>query len=458
MTKDEIVRKHKEYLFNCVATYYKDPLVLDHGKGQYLCDVDGKQYLDFLGGIVTISVGHANEKVTSKIKAQIDRLQHASTLFPSEPIVALAEKMAQIAPGKLQKSYFTNSGSEANEVAVLTARMHTGNYDILALRHGYSGHTQLAKSLTGLGTWRKAGIVPFGIIHAPGPYCYRCPYGLSYPSCDLHCAKDVEEVIKTSTGGVVAGLLAETIQGLGGVVVPPPGYFKIVANIVRNYGGLIKTSTGGAVAGLLAETIQGLGGVVVPPPGYFKIVANIVRNYGGLFISDEVQTGFGRTGKRWFGIEHWEVEPDMMTCAKGMANGVPIGCTITRQEIADSYKGLTISTFGGNPVTSVAAKATIDLIEEDRLMDNAETTGKRFREGLDALEEKHASIGDVRGMGLMLGVELVKDRKTKEPASDLANKVLERARANGLVIGKGGLYADQGTSQRPGQQSPGARP
>ena len=398
MTKDEIVRKHKEYLFNCVATYYKDPLVLDHGKGQYLYDVDGKQYLDFLGGIVTISVGHANEKVTSKIKAQIDRLQHASTLFPSEPIVALAEKMAQIAPGKLQKSYFTNSGSEANEVAVLTARMHTGNYDVLALRHGYSGHTQLTKSLTGLGTWRKAGIVPFGIIHAPGPYCYRCPYGLTYPSCDLHCAKDVEEVIKTSTGG--------------------------------------------AVAGLLAETIQGLGGVVVPPPGYFKIVANIVRNYGGLFIADEVQTGFGRTGKRWFGIEHWEVEPDMMTCAKGMANGVPIGCTITRPEIADSYKGLTISTFGGNPVTSVAAKATIDLIEEDRLMDNAETAGKHFRAGLDALKEKHASIGDVRGMGLMLGVELVKDRKTKEPATDLANKALERARANGLIIGKGGLFAN----------------
>lgn len=398
MTKDEIVRKHKEYLFNCVATYYKDPLVLDHGKGQYLCDVEGKRYLDFLGGIVTISVGHANERVTSKIKAQIDRLQHASTLFPSEPIVALAEKMAQIAPGRLQKSYFTNSGSEANEVAVLTARMHTGNYEVLALRHGYSGHTQLAKSLTGLSTWRKSGIVPFGIVHAPGPYCYRCPYGLTYPSCDLHCAKDLEEVIKTSTGG--------------------------------------------AVAGLLAETIQGLGGVVVPPPGYFKIVANIVRNYGGLFIADEVQAGFGRTGKRWFGIEHWEVEPDMMTCAKGMANGVPIGCTITRQEIADSYKGLTISTFGGNPVTCVAAKATIDLIEEDRLMDNAETAGKRLREGLEDLKDKHASIGDVRGMGLMVGVELVKDRKTKEPAGDLATKVLERARANGLVIGKGGLYAN----------------
>jgi 4-aminobutyrate aminotransferase-like enzyme len=312
--------------------------------------------------------------------------------------VALAEKLAQIAPGKLQKCYFSNSGSEANEVAVLTARMHTGIYEMLALRHGYSGHTQLTKSLTGLSTWRKAGVVPFGIVQAPGPYCYRCPYGLTYPSCDLHCAKDIEEVIKTSTGGQVAGLLAETIQGLGGVVTPPPGYFKIVANIVRNY--------------------------------------------GGLFISDEVQTGFGRTGKHWFGIEHWEVEPDMMTCAKGMANGVPIGLTITRPEIADSYKGLTISTFGGNPVTCVAAKATIDLIEEEKLMDNAETAGKRFREGLEALKEKHAVIGDVRGMGLMQAVELVKDRKTKEPATDLTNRVLERARANGLMVGKGGLYAN----------------
>jgi 4-aminobutyrate aminotransferase-like enzyme len=398
MTHDEIIQKHKQYLFSCVTTYFKDPLVIDRAKGQYVYDLDGRQYLDFLGGIVTISVGHSNEKVTAKIKAQVDRVQHTSTLFPTEAIVALAEKMAQIAPGKLQKCFFTNSGTEANEVAVLAARMFTGNYEMLALRHGYSGHSQLTKSLTGLHTWRKAGVVPFGIIHAPGPYCYRCPYGLSYPSCDLHCAKDVEEVIKTSTGG--------------------------------------------AVAGLLAETIQGLGGVVAPPPGYFKIVANIVRNYGGLFIADEVQAGFGRTGKKWFGIEHWEVEPDIMTCAKGMANGVPIGLTITRPEIADSYKGLTISTFGGNPVTCVAAKATIDLIEEERLMDNAHEMGTHFRNGLDALKERHAVVGDVRGMGLMQGVELVKDRKTKEPAPQLANQVLERCRANGLIVGKGGLYAN----------------
>jgi 4-aminobutyrate aminotransferase-like enzyme len=398
MTRDEIVRKQKEFLFNCVTTYYKDPVVIDHAKGQYVCDINGRQYLDFLGGIVTISVGHSNPRVTEKIKQQIDRVQHTSTLFPTEALVALAEKVAAIAPGKLSKSFFTNSGTEANEVAVLSARMFTGNYEMLALRHGYSGHSQLAKSMTGLHTWRKASVVPFGVIHAPGPYCYRCPYGLTYPSCDLHCAKDLEEVIKTSTGG--------------------------------------------AVAGLLAETIQGLGGVVVPPPGYFKIAANIVRNYGGLFIADEVQAGFGRTGKKWFGIEHWEVEPDIITCAKGMANGVPIGCTITRPEIADAYKGLTISTFGGNPVTAVAAKATIDLIEEDRLMDNAHTAGTHFRAGLEALKEKHSVIGDVRGMGLMQGFELVKDRKTKEPATELGNAVLERCRANGLIVGKGGLYAN----------------
>jgi 4-aminobutyrate aminotransferase len=398
MTKDEIIRKKQEYIFNCVTTYFKDPLVIDHAKGQYVWDLDGKQYLDFLGGIVTISVGHSNEKVTAKIKEQIDRVQHTSTLFPTEAIVALAEKIAQIAPGKLKKSYFTNSGTEAIEVAVLTARIYTGNYELLALRHGYSGHSQLAKSLTGLYTWRKAGVIPYGIVHAPGPYCYRCPYGLTYPSCDLHCAKDIEEVIKTSTGG--------------------------------------------AIAGMLAETIQGLGGFIVPPPGYFKIVANIVHNYGGLFICDEVQAAWGRTGKKWWGIEHWEVEPDIITSAKGMANGVPIGLTLTRPEIAEAYKGLTISTFGGNPVTCVAAKATIDLIEEERLMDNAQEVGDYFRQGLESLKEKHTMIGDVRGMGLMQGIELVKDRQTKEPATEATNLVMERARVNGLLVGKGGLYGN----------------
>ena len=192
----------------------------------------------------------------------------------------------------------------------------------------------------------------------------------------------------------------------------------------------------------MAETIQGLGGFIVPPPGYFKIVASIVRNYGGLFIADEVQTAWGRTGRKWWGIEHWEVEPDIITSAKSMANGVPIGLTLARPEIADAYKGLTISTFGGNPVTCVAAKATIDLIEEDRLMDNAETVGDHFHTGLEVLKEKHAIIGDVRGMGLMQAIELVKDRATKEPGTDLTSQLLERLRVHGLLVGKGGLYGN----------------
>ena len=398
MTREEIIRKKKEFIFDCATTYYKDPLVVDHAKGQFVCDLEGRQYLDFFGGIVTVSVGHANPKVTENIKKQMDKVQHTSTAHLTEAMVALAEKMAAIAPGRLKKCYFTNSGSEANEVAVITARMYTGNQEILALRHGYSGHTQLTKSMTGMSTWRKAGLVPQAVVHAPGPYCYRCPYGLTYPSCDLHCAKDIEQVIKTSTGG--------------------------------------------AVAAMLVETIQGAGGFIVPPPGYFKIVANIVRSYGGLFIADEVQTGFGRTGKKWFGIEHWEVEPDIMTMAKGMANGAPVGCTITRPEIADAYKGLTISTFGGNPVTSAAAKATIDLIEEERLMDNAAELGARFREGLEGLKEKYEVVGDVRGMGLMQGFELVKSKKAKEPAPELTNQLMEATRANGLLVGKGGLYAN----------------
>jgi 4-aminobutyrate aminotransferase-like enzyme len=398
MTKDEIIQKHQAHVWKCTTTYYKDPLVIDHAKGQYVYDLEGQQYLDFLGGIVTVCVGHSNPKVTEKLKAQIDRVQHTSTLFPTEALVAVAEKVAQIAPGNLKKCYFTNSGTEANEVAVIAARMFTGNYEIVTLRHGYSGHSQLTKAMTGLYTWRKAGVIPYGIVHAPGPYCYRCPYALSYPSCELHCAKDIEEVIKTSTCG--------------------------------------------AIAGMLAETIQGLGGFIVPPPGYFKIVANIVRNYGGVFIADEVQAAWGRTGKKWWGIEHWEVVPDIITSAKGMANGFPIGLTLARPEIADAYKGLTISTFGGNPMACVAAKATIDLIEEERLMDNAHDMGNHFRAGLEALKEKHAIIGDVRGMGLMQGIELVKDRLTKEPGTELVNQVMERLRANGLIVGKGGLYGN----------------
>lgn len=399
MTKEEIIRKHKQYLFPSVATYYNDPLVTDHASMQYVWDVEGNKYLDFFGGIVTISVGHANPRVTSKIKAQVDRLQHASTMFPNEAIVALAEKLAQITPGEISQSYLTNSGTEANETAVQIARMYTGRYEVVALRHGYSGRSQLAQSLTGHSTWRKSlPAANHGVAHALNAYCYRCPLGKTYPSCEVACAKDVEAVIQTATSGQIAAFIAEPIQGVGGFITPPKEYFKIV----------------------------------------FKIV----KDYGGLFISDEVQTGWGRTGKRWFGIEQWEVTPDIITSAKGMANGAPVGVTMTRPEIAASFKGLQISTFGGNPVTSVAAKATIDLIEEDHLMDNTQVTGDYFRQGLESLQNKHDLIGDVRGMGLLQALEFVKDRKSKEPAPQETNQFMEECRKRGLLVGKGGLYAN----------------
>src|SRR5216683_3098805 len=399
MTKDEIVKKYKQFLFPSVSTYFADPLVTDHASMQHLWDVEGNKYLDFFGGIVTISVGHCNPRVTGKVKAQIDKLQHASTVFPNEAIVALAEKLAQITPGEISQTYFTNSGTEANEMAVQIARMYTGNFEVVALRHGYSGRSQMAQSMTGHGTWRRSLPVPApGFVHALNPYCYRCPLGKTYPSCEVACAKDVEAVIQTTTSGQIAAFFAEPIQGVGGFITPPKEYFKIV----------------------------------------FKIV----KKYGGLFISDEVQTGWGRTGKKWFGIEQWEVTPDILTSAKGLGNGVPIGLTVTTPEIASSFQGLNISTFGGNPVTSVAAKATIDFIEEENLLENAHTVGNYFRGKLEVLQSKYALIGDVRGMGLMQALELVKDRKTKEPAPEATTQVMERARDNGLLIGKGGLFGN----------------
>ena len=398
MNRNEVIQKHKDFIFPCVTTYYTEPLVADRAAGNYVWDVEGRQYLDFFGGILTISAGHCNPKVTSKIKRQVDRLQHTTTVYPNEQIVALAEKLAQITPGRIQKSFFTNSGTEANEAAVMLARMATGSFEVVALRHGYSGHSLLTKSLTAHAPWRRAGVISVGVTHALNPYCYRCPFGLAYPDCGVACANDVENVIQTTTSGRIAAFLAEPIQGVAGFVTPPKEYFKIVFNIVKQY--------------------------------------------GGLFIADEVQTGFGRTGKKWFGIEHWEVEPDILTAAKGMANGVPVGATVATPEVANAFQGMTISTFGGNPVSSAAARATIEVIEEDQLLDNAHEVGSYFRQKLEQLKEKHLLVGDVRGMGLMQGVELVKDRKTKEPAPQETNALMDRCKNNGLLIGKGGLYSN----------------
>lgn len=396
--RGEILEKQKQYLFPSIITYYSEPLVLERGKDMRVYDTEGREYLDFFGGILTVIAGHCNDLITEAVVDQIRKLQHVSTLFPTIPQVELAEKLAKITPGRLQKSFFTNSGTEANETAILMARAYTGRHEVVALRHAYSGRSALAMSLTAHSAWKLGGPPLPGIVHAHNAYCYRCPFEKTYPDCNLVCARDVEELIRTATSGQLAAFIAEPIQGVGGFVTPPKEYFSIVAEIVRRY--------------------------------------------GGVFISDEVQTGFGRTGGKWFGIEHWGVQPDMMTAAKGMANGAPIGATIATPEIADSLKGLTISTFGGNPVTARAAKATIDFIESENLMENARVVGGYLCERLKELQKKYPIIGDVRGMGLMQGLELVKDRKTKSPAVEETRRLMDLTKENGLIIGKGGLYGN----------------
>jgi 4-aminobutyrate aminotransferase-like enzyme len=397
----DIVKRHKERLFPNISNYYKEPIALDHAKGMYVWDVEGRKYLDFFGGILTVSVGHCNEHVTDAIAQQAKTLGHTSTLYPNERIVSLAERLGDLTPigpdakGRPPKVFLTNSGTEADETAVLTARLFTGHTEVIALRHGYSGRSALAMTLTAQAPWRHWGEGVPGIKHAVNAYCYRCPFGLTYPSCEVKCAQDMDAMIQTTTNGKIAALIAEPIQGVGGFITPPKEFFPMVA-----------------------ET---------------------VRRYGGLFICDEVQTGFGRTGTHWNGIEHWGVKPEIMTFAKGIANGMPMGATVARADVADAFAGLTISTFGGNPVSDAASHATLDEMERIDAPGRAARLGARFRAGLDALMAKYPLIGDVRGMGLMQGIELVKDRKTKEPAPDVAVRLFEATRERGLLIGKGGL-------------------
>ena len=399
MTKDEIILAQKEHLFPSVFRYYKTPLVIEKAKDQYVWDAEGNQYLDFFGGIVTISVGHCNDAVNEKVRAQMDKLQHVSTVFVTEPQVALAKKVASITPDRqLTKSFFTNSGTEANETAILAARCYTGATEIIALRHSYHGRSAMAMAMTGHATWRLGPVTQPGFVHAHNAYCYRCPFGQTYPNCELQCAHDVEE--------------------------------------------LIRTTTSGRVAGFIAEPIQGVGGFITPPNEYFPIVEKIVRNAGGIFISDEVQTAWGRTGGKWFGIEQWGVVPDIITSAKGMANGSPVGLTVAKSAVADALTGFQISTFGGNPVTATAAKAVLDFIHEKNLRLNAAETGAHLRAGLEALKEKHPLVGDVRGMGLMQAIELVEDRTSKQPAAAATLALMEAARGNRILIGKGGLYGN----------------
>jgi alanine-glyoxylate transaminase/(R)-3-amino-2-methylpropionate-pyruvate transaminase len=400
-TRDEIIAMRRAYLTPGLITYYRDPLLIVEGHMQYLWDDQGKQYLDAFAGIVTVSVGHCHPKIVERVRAQVGRLQHTTTIYLHPAAAQLGKKLAEHMPASsgLTVSYFTNSGSEANEIAVLMSREFTGNTEIISLRNGYHGGTQATMNLVAQGSWRFKSNPSLGVKHATPGYCYRCPFGLEYPACDVKCARDVED--------------------------------------------LIRYETSGAVAAFIAEPIQGVGGAVTPPPEYFSIVYDIVRKHGGLCIADEVQTGFGRTGSTFWGFENWGVVPDLVTLAKGIGNGVPLGACVTRSEIAQMMKNrLHFNTFGGNPVSMTQGLATLDVIDSEGIQHNAQVVGAHLKGRLLELQQRQPLIGEVRGLGLMLGVELVRDRHTKEPATTETVELLERCKERGLLIGKGGLFGN----------------
>lgn len=388
---EEVLRKKREYLIPCVYHFYNQPMQLVRGEMQYLYDHTGKKYLDCFAGVSVVNCGHCNPEITKIICQQVTTLQHTCTIYLTQNIVDLAERLAQITPGRLKKSFFCASGTEANEGAALLATIYTGKHEFISLYQALHGRTKLTMSLTGLSFWRTDTAPVGGISFAPNAYCYRCPFNKRYPDCGLDCANAVETVIKTSTSGQVAAMFVEPIQGNGGIITPPPGYFKRVKEILDSY--------------------------------------------GILMIVDEVQTGFGRTGKM-FAIEHYDVEPDIMTVAKALANGTPVGAFISRDEIADKYTRPGASTLGGNPVTAAAALATLDVIKKDDLPARAAELGSYLKSGLLELMRKHSIIGDVRGLGLMLGAEFV--NPDKSPASEKVDIILEKMKDRGILIGKNG--------------------
>jgi alanine-glyoxylate transaminase/(R)-3-amino-2-methylpropionate-pyruvate transaminase len=396
---DEVFALRKQFLSPAIFHYYKKPIMIVEGKGQWLFDETGRRYLDGIGGIVTVSVGHCHPHVVAAANAQNEILQHTTTIYLHPNIALYARDLAARLPGDLKVVYFVNSGSEANDLALLMARAYTGSYDLIALRNAYHGNSQSTMGLTSHHTWKFNVPHSFGVQHAMMPDTYRGPYGKDDPEAGRKYAEDVKSLIQFGTSGQVAGFLAESIQGVGGAVVFPDGYLR------HAYGH--------------------------------------VRAAGGLCIADEVQSGFGRTGTHFWGFETQGVVPDIVTMAKGIGNGCPLAAVVTTPKIAQALATrIHFNTFGGNPVVCAQGRAVLEVIEREKLQQNSLEIGGRLKAGFTKLAEKHSLIGEVRGLGLMLGVELVKDRKTKEPAKDDAARVWEACKDMSLLIGKGGLWGN----------------
>lgn len=394
MDIETILEKQQKYMWGQM-NYYKRPISIARGQGVYVWDTQGKQYLDMFGGILSVSCGHCHPEVTEAIVKQAQTLVQCSSVYPHVNAVTYAEKLAEITPPGLTQSFYGLSGTEAVENAVKLAVQYTGRSEIIALRGAYHGLSALGTSLTAAPNWRVAATQMAGVKHAIQPNCYRCAFHLTYPSCGIACAYDIEEIIQKTTSGQIAAFIAEPIAGVSGLITPPPEYFKIAVGIARKY--------------------------------------------GGLFIADEVQTMFGRSGKYWYGCGHWDVVPDIMSCGKSIASGMPVAATVTTPEIASRLGVNIISTFQQHPVSMAAALATLEVLKEEAPPGHVEEVGAHLRQGFEALAEKYPIIGNILGQGLMQGLEFVKDHETKEPANEAVTELFEQTRERGLLIGAGGL-------------------
>jgi len=392
------MQKYKDYV---MTGFLKSvaPIVVDKASGCVVTDVNGKEYLDCFAGISVVNAGHCNPEVIEAAKAQMDKLVHCSSyLYHVQPVADLAEKMAQISPGKLSKTFFGNGGAEAIEGALKLARLFTGKHEFISLHASFHGRSWGALSITGnYGRKKKGGPYAPGIAFVPAPYVYRSNWADDAEECGRQCARAIDEAVRFATSNDVAAFIAEPVMGEGGIIVPPGNYFKEVKKVLDQY--------------------------------------------GILFIADEVQSGFGRTGKM-FAIDYYGVEPDILVTAKGIADGFPLSAYTVRPEIAEAYKpGDHLSTFGGNPVSCAAALANIAFMERENLPGRAADMGQYAMGKLKDLQKKHSLIGDVRGLGLMVGVELIKD-KEKTAAAAEAEAIRDACLQRGLLVGVGGVHAN----------------
>ncbi len=397
-THADLLARHRQVLPDWIALYYQEPISLVRGEGRRVWDAEGNEYLDFFGGILTTMTGYNVPEVTAAIQEQAAKIVHSSTLYLIEQQVALAEKIAGLSGIPDAKVFFANSGTEANDTALLLATGYRRSNQILALRNSYHGRSFSAVAITGNRSWSPSSLTPVYVIYVHNGYKLRSPFGhLGDDEFIEMCVADLRDMIDVATSGDVACMIAEPIQGVGGFVTPPDGFF----------------------AGMKA----------------------VLDSHGILFVSDEVQTGWGRTGESFWGYQAHGITPDMITFAKGVANGLPMGGVIAPAGIMDSVSANSISTFGGNPLATAAALANLEYLEQHDLQTNAFKVGQRLKSGLERIGDEVPVIGEVRGKGLMIGVELVK-AGALDPDPDVTAAVMEEARTEGLLIGKGGLYGN----------------